>query len=923
MSLPPTGIVTFLFTDIVGSTGLARTYPAAWPDIQARHRAIFEAAVTALQGYVFQKIGDEVDAAFATALDALAAAVAVQRALRSEDWGVIELLQVRMGIHTGPASIRSADDEYEGYVTISHAKRIMSAAYGDQILLSEATEALLRDSLPPDITLRSLGEHRLKDFERIEQIYQVAAPNLPGEFPPIKSLDASPDHLPVQLTSFIGREKELDEVKQLLSQDRLLTLTGPGGSGKTRLALQAAAEMSEHFQDGVYFVALASIDDPGLVPPVIAQSLGITEAPGRAIIDRVKDDLSKKTILLVLDNFEQVIEAAALVAELLVASTGLKIIVTSRESLRVSGEREYPVLPLALPDLTQTPSQETLSQYASVELFFQRARAVKPDFEITGDNAPAVAEICSRLDGLPLAIELAAARIKLLPPHAMLTRLENRLAFLTGGARDLPARQQTLRNAIAWSFDLLDEHEKQLFCRLSIFAGGCTLDAVEAVAGGLMSGDLEPVLDEIESLLDKSLLREAESAAGEPRYVMLETLREFGLEQFEASGELDDARYRHAAYFLTLAEQGETVTESAQQVQWLNRMEQEHDNIRAALDWSKTTEGKGDLCVRLAGLAGLFWEARGYYSEGRKRLDDILAIEPAQERNAARARLLARAAELAYRQSDYVATISFAAESLAIYREAVDQQGTASALIKLGNAAVEMGDYAAGSGFSEEALSIWRQLGDKHGTARALISLGWAALRTGSDALARMRLEEALTLSRDLGDSRRIGFELSGLGEVALRQGDTMRAVQLVEESLAIRRQLGNKWGIGVSLGILGWAAIREGHWELAAARLGESLEIRQETGDQSGIAWCLERMADIALAQGQAEKAARFVGAGAALRASISSVIDPADQPEYDRRISSLRAELGQERFTAAWDEGQAFTLEQAVAFAIVAFTR
>lgn len=910
MSFPPSGIVTFLFSDIAGSTALARTYPADWPGIQARHRAIFEAAVTAHQGFVFQKIGDEVDAAFATALDALAAAVAVQRALKSEDWGVIDRLQVRMGIHSGPASIRSANDEYEGYVTLSHAKRIMSAAYGDQILLSEATEALLRDSLPPDITLRSLGKHRLKDFERIEQIYQVTVPGLPGDFPPIKSLDASPSRLPVQLTSFIGREKELDEVKQLLSQDRLLTLTGPGGSGKTRLALQAAAEMSEHFQDGVYFVALASIDDPGLVPPVIAQSLGITEAPGRAIIDRIKDDLSKKTILLVLDNFEQVIEAAPLVAELLVASTGLKIIVTSRESLRVSGEREYPVLPLPLPDLSQNPSEEALSQYASVELFLQRARAVKPDFELTGDNAPAVAEICSRLDGLPLAIELAAARVRLLPPQAMLARLENRLAFLTGGARNLPARQQTLRNAIAWSYDLLDEDEKLLFCRLSIFAGGCTLDAVEAVAG-----DLEPVLDKIESLLDKSLLRQVESAAGEPRYMMLETLVEFGLEQLEANGELDDARHRHAAYFLAFAEQGETVTESAQQVAWLNRMEQEHDNLRAALDWSKSAEGSGNLCVRLAGLTGIFWEARGYYSEGRKRLADILAIEAAQERNTARARLLARAAELAYRQSDFVATKTFAAESLEIYREAGDQQGTAAALIKLGNAAVEMGNYAAGSGFLEEALTIWRQLGDKHSTARALISLGWAALRTGKDALARTRLEEALSLSRELGDSRRIGFELSGLGEVALRQGDTQRAVQLVEESLSIRRQLGNKWGIGVSLGILGWAAIREGNWELAASRLRESLEIRQETGDQSGIAWCLERMADIALAQGQAEKAARFIGAAAALRASIRSVIDPADQPEYDRRITSLRAILGQERFSAAWDEGQALTLEQAVA--------
>jgi tetratricopeptide (TPR) repeat protein len=498
----------------------------------------------------------------------------------------------------------------------------------------------------------------------------------------------------------------------------------------------------------------------------------------------------------------------------------------------------------------------------------------------------------------------------------MLARLEHRLEFLTGGARDLPARQQTLRNAIAWSYDLLNENEQIFFRRLSIFVGGCTIDAVELVAGD--NPVHVSVLDQLGSLLDKSLLQEIEGTNGEPRFMMLETLREFGLDQMEASGEQDMIHHRHANFFLALAEQGESRLESVGQVQWMNRMEQEHDNLRAALEWSKTAEGTAEICLRLAGALGLFWEVRGYFSEGRDRLAGLLLTNPAQGQSAARAKLLARAAELAYRQSDYPATTSFAGESLTIYREVGDKQGVASALIKLGNAATEVGDYATASGFLEEALMTWRELEDKHGTARALISLGWVALRAGNYPLAKARLVDALGLSRDLGDTRSIGFELAGLGEVALRQGDYTRATQLVEESLELRRQLGNKWGVGVSLGILGWIAMREEKWDRATARLGESLEVRQEIGDQSGSAWCLERLAAVAMAHGQTEKAARLFGAGAALRAAIRSVIDPADQPAYNSKILSLRRELGKERFKTIWDEGHALVLEQAVAYAL-----
>jgi len=438
------------------------------------------------------------------------------------------------------------------------------------------------------------------------------------------------------------------------------------------------------------------------------------------------------------------------------------------------------VPPLELPDLSQLPSLESLTQYTAVQLFVQRAQAVKQDFRLTNETAQTVAEICYRLDGLPLAIELAAARIKLLPPKAMLARLERRLEFLTSSARDLPARQQTLRNAIAWSYDLLNEEEQNLFRRVSVFVGGCTFDSIEAVA----EDHSTILLDLLGSLLDKSLLREVEDRIGEPRFVMLELLREFGLEQLATSGEQETIHLRHANFYLTLAEQAEAKLESAEQVEWINRMEEEHDNLRAALEWSRTAEDAGEICLRLAGTLGLFWETRGYFSEGRERLSAILSTSISQGRTAERAKLLARAAELAYRQSDYSATVEYAEESLAIGREVGDKPGIASVLIKLANAATEAGDYVTASGYLEEALRIWQELDDKHGIARALISLGWAALRPGDYPLANARLEQALAISRELEDTRSIAFELSGLGEVALRQGDYTRATQLLEESL-------------------------------------------------------------------------------------------------------------------------------------------
>ncbi len=919
MLQPPLGTVTFLFTDIQDSTSLAQQYPEALPDLLERHHAILRQAIEAHQGYVFQVIGDAFCAAFPTAADALRAAIAAQRRLQQEAWSPAPI-RVRMGLHSGAANIESLSEpggNFSAYSTLARVQRVMSSAHGGQILMSSSSAELVREGLPEEVTLRDMGQHRLKGFPHPEHLWQVVAPDLAQDFPPLSTVTTPPNNLPTQVTSLIGREGELAEIKRLLQTTRLLTLTGVAGSGKTRLALQAAAESIERFQDGVFFVALAPIAEPGLVASTIAQALGVAESPGRSILDSLKDDVQARHLLLVLDNFEQVISAAPLLVDLLAACRHLTLLVTSREGLRVRGEREYPVPPLALPNLSQLPPLEPLSQYPAVELFVQRAQAINPEFHLTDDTERAVAEICYRLEGLPLAIELAAARSKLLPPRALLARLEHRLQVLTGGARDLPARQQTLRNAIAWSYDLLDERGQRFFRRLSVFVGGCTVDAAVAVAQDPGDEERGPelVLDQLSSLMDKSLLRQVEGANGDARFGMLELLREFGEEQLVASGEAEVIRHRHASFFLSLAEASLTGTE---QVQSMNRLEQEHDNLRAALEWSRRAKDDGELCLRLASALGRFWEVRGYFSEGRQRLSAVLAMGAAQGRTAARAQLLARAAELAFRQSDYSATQSLARDSLAIFREVGDRRGAASALIKLGNAAAEAGDYAAAPRFLEEALATWRELGDKHGTARALVSLGWAALRLGDYPLANARLEEALLLSRELGDTRRIGFALSGLGEVAMRQGAYARATRLLEESLQVRRQIGDKWGVGVSLGTLGSVALREKDWNRAVARLGESLDMRREIGDKSGSAWCLERLAEMVTAQGHGEAAVRVFSAAAALRTSIGSVVDPVDQPESASELAALRAQLGEEQFAASWADGRALTMDEAIEYAL-----
>src|SRR5215213_3791689 len=571
----PSGTVTFLFTDIEGSTALWERDRTAMEVAVERHLTLLRTSIAAHDGALFEVVGDAVQAAFPAAPQAVAAAVDGQRALRAEDWGEIGPLTVRMALHAGEA-IPDARGDYLA-APLNRLSRLLSAGYGEQILLSQVVQQLTRGALPPGADLRHLGEHRLRDLLEPEHVFQLLHPDLPDRFPPLKSLGSRPNNLPRQPTAFVGREAEVRQVVDLLRREEveLLTLTGPGGTGKTRLALQAAAELLEDFADGVFFVPLAPLTASDLVPSAIASALGLRDEGERPLPDRLRDFLTDKQLLLLLDNVEHVSDAASLVADLLAAAPGLEVLATSRAPLRVRAEWEYPVAPLGLPPRQIPPPPEQLSEYEAVRLFVERARAVQPEFALDDANAPAVAEICHRLDGLPLAIELAAARVRLLSPQAMQARLEKRLPLVTGGARDAPTRQRTLRDTIAWSYDLLDEEDQILFRRLAVFAGGCTLGAAEAV--GNQDGTLDAFAG-LERLCEHSLVRQDEGPGGEPRFVMLETVREFGLERLAESGEEEAIRKGHAAQFMELAEGAAPILAGSDPGPWLDQLETEHEN---------------------------------------------------------------------------------------------------------------------------------------------------------------------------------------------------------------------------------------------------------------------------------------------------------------------------------------------------------
>ena len=751
---------------------------------------------------------------------------------------------------------------------------------------------------------------------------EVAAIRDPFSEKPLKQVVIRPPNLPVQRTSFVGREKEVSAAKELLLRKdvRLVTVTGPGGIGKSRLAVQVASGLVDSFPSGTHFVSLASLSDPGLIASVIVQALGIREAGGLSPLEILKQNLQdslRAPMLLLLDNFEHLVQAAPIVAEILTMGPNLKIMVTSRAALHLYGEHEFPVPPLAMPDSLAMPPVDVLSQYPAVALFVQRAVAVKPDFELNQENAASVTEICVRLDGLPLAIELAAARVKVLPPSSMRTRLASRLQLLTGGARDLPRRQQTLRAAMDWSYDLLSPAEQKLFRRLPVFVGGCTLEGAEAVCDTNRDLHLD-LLDGMASMVDKSLVQQVESAKGESRFVMLETIREYALEKLKASGEETSTKRAHAAYCLVLAEEEAPEQSGVGGAIWLERLTVENDNFRAALE-RLTDIGDAEWGLRLGAALFRFWEAREYLAEGRDRLGKLLKLAGAAAPTKGRARALFAAGVLAVEQGDYPASDVLIQESLDIARQLHDDQGAAVSLNALAVNARDRGDVPVARSRFEESLRLWRELGDQKAIARSLSNLADAAKLQGDYGTARSLHAECSAIFQGIGDRPGVAWSLNYQGDIARDQSDPAAARTLYEQALSIFRELGDRWGIAGTLADLGSLARQQRDYTTAHTMYRESIKNFQELGHKRGIARLLECFACSAAAQLEADRSLRLAGAAAALRQNIGAPLTAAEQAKLEASLHPARQALTDTVGMTSWLEGWALPVEKAIEEALM----
>jgi predicted ATPase/class 3 adenylate cyclase len=866
MADAPSGTVTLLFTDIEGSTKLLQRAGDTYADLLDQHRVLLRSAFDANGGYEVDTEGDAFFVAFPSANDAVAAAAEAQQALARHEWPEDTEIRVRIGVHTGEP--RLIEGKYVG-LDVHRAARVMAASHGGQVVISHST----RDLLEEGFQLRDLGEHRLKDLSQPQRLYQLQVEGLPREFPALKTLENHPTNLPVLPTALIGRERELEEIELLLQREdvHLLTLTGPGGTGKTRLALQVAADLIEQFPSGVFFVSLAPISDPEFVVPAIARTLGLREQGGEPLLDRLNEYLREKQLLLLLDNFEQVVQAGPSVASPLASAPDLKLLVTSRSPLHLSGERSYEVPPLRLPDPGRLPEIEALAQYEAVRLFIERAHAVKPDFALTSNNGPAVAEICVRLDGLPLAIELAAARVRVLPPTSLLARLDERLKLLTGGARDMPSRHQTLRGAIDWSYSLLSEEEQRLFAYLSVFIGGCTLVAAEAVCD--WEGKLGiHVLDGLTSLVEKSLLRQTEDATGEARLWMLETIREYASERLDEGTEAEALKRRHGEYFRFLGETAAAHLEGGEeQSAWLARLEREHANLRAALAfWRREPDSQ----LAIAAALHRFWWIHGHWREGRRWLEEALAAS--NQASPQRLKALEGAYYLAYLQEDTKCARTLLEEQLALARRLEDRESVAAALHGLASLALSEGDHERVAVLEEESLSFCE---GEHFSTYPLTGLAWLAFFRSDFERARTLFQRAVEIGRMFKNDDEVASCLAFLATAAAFGGDEHEALTLLQESVLLGRKLG----------------------------VPRSLALRSLSG-----------FAALRCAQGDAEAAVRLLGASDALREEMGSPGGPVSRELGRRVLEAAQPELKEERIATVFAEGQSLTLDEALAYAL-----
>jgi predicted ATPase/class 3 adenylate cyclase len=863
----PFAVTTFLFTDIEGSTRLWEQEPERMRPALARHDALARSAVEATRGVVVKMTGDGVHAAFGDPLDAVSAALQFQQALvdASATHGIP--LQVRCGLHLGVVEAR--DNDFFGNV-VNRAARIMAAAHGGQVLLSQPVATLVGDRLPAGVTLRDLGSVRLRDLSNPERVYQLMHPQLREDFPALRSLEATPNNLPQQVTSFIGRERELADVRRLLHSARLVTLVGAGGLGKTRLSLQAAADVMDDYPDGVWFVELAPLADARLVPQVVASTLGVKEEAGRPVIEALVKYIGDRQLLIILDNCEHLTRACAeLVRQVLQAGPHAKVLASSREPLHVAGETIYPLPALGVPDPSQAVTLTLLTQSDGARLFVDRAMAVQPSFQITDRNAGAVAQICHRLDGIPLAIELAAARVRALSVENIVARLHDRFRLLKSGDQTVLPRQQTLRALIDWSYDLLTEPERILLRRLPVFAGGWTLEAAEAVTAG---GDLDraDVLDLLTQLVEKSLV--ALEAAGE-RYRLLETMRQYAEERLNDSDEESAVRTQHLDYYLDLAEKARPELAGPNQGVWLSRLDLERENVLSAHRWCDRAVGGAEMGLRLINAVKFYWFNRGLLGLGHRVTVESLARPGAQGRNFARSRGLFDAGQLASHMGRYEEAKRYLDESLAIAREIGDQRRVAFVLQPLGFASMGLGDLRAARGYLEEALALAQQQGNKREIAAALNVLAQLHRMEGALDIAEPLYERGLALARELGDRESIAIGLLNLAMVSIGRGAGDRAREMLQDALTIAEEIGSK-------------------------RESQSV---------------LEISAGLAGLREDWPQAARFFGAAEAQAAETGLHRDPADEAFLAPWVAKARKVLGPAAFTAAEAAGRALSFVEA----------
>lgn len=906
----PEGVVTFLFTDVQGSTRLWEQHPAAMRHALARHDSVLHQAISAHQGAVFKTIGDSFCAVFANPLAALHAALAAQQAFLQENWGELGALRVRMALHIGEAEQRAGD--YFG-PSLNRVARMLAAGHGGQILLSAAMQRQVSGQLPPHLTLHDLGEHRLKDLTQSEHLYQVLHPQLTADFPPLRSLEAFAHNLPIQLTSFIGREHELAQLKHRLGPDatltsHLLTLVGVGGTGKTRLALQAAAEMLDEFPDGVWLVELAPLTDATLVPRVTANVLGVREEPGQLPETSLINYLRTKQALLILDNCEHLIQAAAQLAEqLLRACPQLYLLATSREALGVAGELTFAVSSLALPTQNQTYTAAGLMQYESVRLFAERAKAAAPLFALTDHNAAVIAQICARLDGIPLALELAAARVRFLSVEQIATRLSDRFRLLTGGSRTALPRQQTLQALIDWSYDLLADKEKRLLQRLAVFAGSWDLEAAEAVAGDAADDAPLPAVEVLEALahlVDKSLVVLEDTAHG-PRYRLLETIRQYARNKLLATHEVEPLRDRHLNYFGQLAQRIEPELFRGQQKEWLNRATDELDNLRAALEWSLSAESDDPAEVTQHLTQGLdlmyalrqFWRVRGHWSEARTWLAQLLEHPGSPPATRARARGLRLMAFFASHQSDHAKSVALHKEAHALARQLGDRATEAWTLTGIAINSELLGQAINIQADLEQSLAVFRELNDipgqisllshlanwhwDHGhdrdtldgvqalyeenlrlcyqiqhhldAAGTLVALGYLFQHRQDLPAAQAKFEEALTIYQEFQDKSGINGTLLALANILLEREQFAAAQPLLAQGIELARELGNRIGLANAYNLWGEACRATGDISVAREYYQKCFTLAQESGIVQLFCNYYHNMAYLYLAEGQA----------------------------------------------------------------------